>query len=91
LASNWHDESHDCLKDNRNDYGVPAYGLRGIRNACAVGVHTTRGLICHVCSSSPQCKDETREYTGIERHGNADTPELKSAPLWLEEKLAKTA
>jgi len=27
----------------------------------------------------------------FERHGNADIPELKSVPEWLEEELAKTA
>ena len=47
------------------------------------------------CSSTAHCKDEAKhqasEYTGFERHGNADTLELKNVPEWLEEKLAKTA
>ena len=48
--------------------------------------------VCHdVVAAHAQCKDEASEYTGFERHGNADTPELKSVPEWLEEKLAKTA
>eukprot|EP00439_Symbiodinium_sp_Y106_P049067 s4178_g6.t1 len=48
-------------------------------------------LLCHdVVAAHAQCKDEASEYTRFERHGNADTPELKSVPEWLEEKLAKT-
>ena len=50
------------------------------------------GVLCHdVVAAHAQCKDEASEYTGFEGHGNADTPELKSVPEWLEEKLAKTA
>jgi len=49
-------------------------------------------FLCHdVVAAHAQCKDEASEYTGFERHGNADTLELKSVPEWLEEKLAKTA
>mmetsp|Transcript_5789 Transcript_5789/g.13685 ORF Transcript_5789/g.13685 Transcript_5789/m.13685 type:complete len:201 (+) Transcript_5789:132-734(+) len=48
-------------------------------------------VLCHdVVAAHAQCKDEASEYTRFERHGNADTPELKSVPEWLEEKLAKT-
>ena len=50
------------------------------------------GVLCHdIVAAHAQCKDEASEYTGFEGHGNADTPELKSVPDWLEEKLAKTA
>ena len=47
-------------------------------------------LLAEVLAAHAQCKDEASGYTGFERHGNADTPELKSVPEWLEEKLAKT-
>ena len=48
------------------------------------------GVLCHdVVAAHAQCKDEASEYTGFEGHGNADTPELKSVPEWLEEKMLK--
>lgn len=51
-----------------------------------------RPFLCHdVVVAHAQCKDEATEYAGFGRHGNADTPELKSVAEWLEEKLAKTA
>ena len=47
--------------------------------------------LCHDGAAQARCKDEASEHTGFERHGNADTPEIrKNIPEWLEEKLAKT-
>ena len=48
------------------------------------------GVLCHdIVAAHAQCKDEASEYTGFEGHGNADTPELKSVPDWLEENSQK--
>ena len=37
-----------------------------------------------VVAAHAQCKVEASEHTGFERHGSADTPELKRRPKWLE-------
>ena len=37
-----------------------------------------------VVAAHAQCKVEASEHSGFERHGNADTPELKRRPDWLE-------
>lgn len=33
--------------------------------------------LCHDGAAQARCKDEASEHTGFERHGNADTPEIR--------------
>ena len=49
----------------------PCHGLGGPADDDVVAAHA-------------QCKVEASEHSGFERHGNADTPELKRRPEWLE-------
>ena len=55
---------------------VRAHVVRGTRNACAVGV----------CSSRTQCKDDEASDKTDLRHEHADTPKLKSVPECLRKK-----